>query len=240
MDWSVVSLFAAWVSLGFTLAGAAVFSAALTRRSRIPREAIVGICYALAAAASILAMSRAPSEGEHLKHMLVGNILAVSWADVFKMVWLYSGVGALHLVCRARFIETSVDRRHARITGVHVRWWDFLFYASLAIVVPSAVAVAGVLVVFSYLIVPGVGAMLYADRIGARLAIGWTMGAMVSVAGVYLSLRLDLPTGATIVCAFGGALLVMALVRPFVPRRRPQAPAGGGGSVGDDPVVGCF
>jgi len=209
-----------WVSLGFTLIGAAVFSTALIRTSRIPREAIVGICYAVAAAASILAMSRAPSESEHLKEMLVGNILVVSWEQVFKMAWLFAGVGAFHLVCRKRFLEISVNHGRTETAGLHVRWWDFLFYASLGIIVTSSVSIAGVLLVFSYLIVPGVAAMLYSDHIGARLAIGWTMGTMVSVVGVYLSVKLDLPTGGTMVCTFGVALLLMALARPFVPWRR--------------------
>ena len=97
-----------------------------------------------------------------------------------------------------------------------VRWWDFLFYASFGVVVTSSVSVAGVLLVFCYLIVPSVGAMLYSERIGPRLAIGWTMGTVVSAAGVFLSLKLDLPTGATIVCTFGAALAVMAAARPLI------------------------
>jgi zinc/manganese transport system permease protein len=73
--------------------------------------------------------------------------------------------------------------------------------------------------VFCYLIVPSVGAMLYADTVGKRLAIGWTMGTVVSALGVYLSLVLDLPTGATIVCTFGVVLAVMAAARPLLLRR---------------------
>ena len=88
--------------------------------------------------------------------------------------------------------------------------------ASFGFVVTSSVGIAGVLLVFCYLIVPSVGAMLYAQRIGRRLAIGWTMGAVVSALGVYLSLKVDLPTGATIVCTFGLVLILMALVRPFI------------------------
>jgi zinc/manganese transport system permease protein len=99
---------------------------------------------------------------------------------------------------------------------VSVRWWDFLFYASFGIVVTSSVSIAGVLLVFCYLIVPSVGAMLYAERIGRRLAIGWTMGTVVSALGVFLSLKLDLPTGATIVCTFGAVLALMAAARPLV------------------------
>jgi zinc/manganese transport system permease protein len=208
-----------WVSLGFTFVGAAVFSTVQTHKSRIPQEAIIGICYVVAAAASILAMSKAPSESEHLKGMLVGNILAVSWEQVFKTAVLFAGVGAFHFVFRKRFLAISVNHEHAEATGLHVRWWDFLFYASFGFVVTSSVSIAGVLLVFCYLIVPSVAAMLYSDHIGTRLAIGWTMGTIVSALGVYLSLTLDFPTGATIVCTFGLALLCMAAVRPLVMRR---------------------
>jgi zinc/manganese transport system permease protein len=93
-----------------------------------------------------------------------------------------------------------------------VKWWDFLFYASFGFVVTSSVAIAGVLLVFSYLIVPSVAAMLFARSIGARLAIGWTMGAVVSALGILASFKLDLPTGATIVVTFGLVLGIMSLI----------------------------
>jgi zinc/manganese transport system permease protein len=208
-----------WMSLGFTFIGAAVFATVRTHRSRIPQEAIIGICYAVASAASILAMSKAPSESEHLKDMLVGNILAVSWEKVFKTAALYAAVGAFHYVFRKQFLAISVNHERAEQTGLRVRWWDFLFYASFGFVVTSSVSIAGVLLVFCYLIVPSVAAMLYSEHIGTRLAIGWTMGTIVSGVGVYLSLVLDFPTGATIVCTFGVALLLMALARPFFVRR---------------------
>src|SRR5437016_8598806 len=98
------------------------------------------------------------------------------------------------------------------------RFWDFLFCASFGFAVTSSVAIAGVLLVFCYLIVPSVGAMLYAERIGPRLAIGWTMGTLVSALGVYLSLKIDLPTGATIVCTFGVILIMMGLFRGVIRR----------------------
>ena len=210
-----------WMSLGFTFVGAAVFATVRTHHSRIPQEAIIGICYAVASAASILAMSKAPSESEHLKDMLVGNILAVSWDKVFKTAALYAAVGAFHYVFRKQFLAISMNHERAEQTGLRVRWWDFLFYASFGFVVTSSVSIAGVLLVFCYLIVPSVAAMLYSERIGMRLAIGWTMGTIVSGVGVYLSLILDFPTGATIVCTFGVALLLMALARPLFVRRRP-------------------
>jgi zinc/manganese transport system permease protein len=208
-----------WTSLGFTFIGAAVFSTVRTHKSRIPQEAVIGICYAVASAASILAMSKAPSESEHLKDMLVGNILAVSWDQVFRTAALYAAVGAFHFIFRRQFLAISVDREKAETDGLNVRWWDFLFYASFGFVVTSSVSIAGVLLVFCYLIVPSVAAMMFSEHIGKRLAIGWTMGTIVSAVGVYLSLMLDFPTGATIVCTFGVALLLMAAARPLLLRR---------------------
>ena len=203
-----------WISLGFTFIGAVVFSTIRGHRARIPQEAIIGICYAVASAATVVAMSKATSETEHLKDMLVGNILAVSWPEVGKTAVLYGAIGLFHYVFRKRFLAMSFNH-HGDPDG-STRWWDFLFYASFGFVVTSSVSIAGVLLVFSYLIVPSVGAMLYADTIGRRLAVGWTMGTVVSALGVYLSLYLDLPTGATIVCTFGGVLAVMALLRPLL------------------------
>ena len=208
-----------WISLAFTFIGAAVFSTVRGHRARIPQEAIIGICYAVASAASILAMSKATSESEHLKDMLVGNILAVSWPEVAETAALYASIGLFHYVFRKRFLAISMDHEGAVERGVSVRFWDFLFYASFGVVVTSSVAIAGVLLVFCYLIVPSVAAMLYAETVGRRLAIGWTMGSVVSAIGVYLSLILDLPTGATIVVTFGVALALMAVVRPLI--RRP-------------------
>src|SRR5437870_965301 len=214
-----------WISLAFTFIGAFVFSTIRSRRARIPQEAIIGICYAVASAASILAMSKATSESEHLKDMLVGNILAVSWPEVIKTAILYGVIGAFHYVFRRKFLAISMDHKAAEESGISVKWWDFLFYASFGFVVTSSVSIAGVLLVFCYLIVPSVAAMLYADSVGKRLAIGWTMGTIVSALGIYLSVKLDLPTGATMVCTFGLVLIVMAAVRPLLFRRaRAEAP----------------
>ena len=207
-----------WISLGFTFIGAGVFSTIRGHGARIPQEAIIGICYAVASAAAILAMSKATSESEHLKDMLVGNILAVSWSEVGKTAALYGAIGVFHYIFRKKFLAISLDHDNAVAQGLSVRFWDFLFYASFGFVVTSSVAIAGVLLVFCYLIVPSVAAMLYADTVGRRLAIGWTMGTIVSALGVYLSLVLDLPTGATIVCTFGVVLAVMAAVRPLIRR----------------------
>ncbi len=209
-----------WISLAFTFLGAAIFSLARTRRNHVPQEAFIGIAYAVASAAAILAMSKATGETEHLKDMLVGNIIAVGKTEVLLTAALYGVIGAFHYIFRRKFLLISMKPAEAEAQGVSIRLWDFLFYASFGFVVTSSVAIAGVLLVFCYLIVPSVGAMLFADRIGPRLAIGWTMGTLVSALGVYLSVALDLPTGATIVCTFGAVLTLMFFVHVLLQRSR--------------------
>lgn len=210
-----------WFSLGFTFIGAAVFSLIHHgQKARIPQEAVIGIAYAVSSAASILAMSQSTAQGEHLKDMLVGNILAVSWDEVLKTAALYGVIGLFHYINRKRFLLISMDPDRAKAEGISLRLWDFLFYASFGFVVTSSVSIAGVLLVFCYLIVPSVAAMLYAEGIGKRLAIGWSMGTVVSVLGMYFSVQFDLPTGATIVCTFGLVLIVMAALKPLIVGRR--------------------
>jgi zinc/manganese transport system permease protein len=209
-----------WISLAFTFLGAAIFALARTSRGHIPQEAFIGIAYAVASATAILLMSKATGETEHLKDMLVGNILAVSRPEVTKTALLYAAVGLFHFLFRKKFLLISMNHEKASELGLNVRLWDFLFYASFGFVVTSSVAIAGVLLVFCYLIVPSVGAMLFADRIGPRLAIGWTMGTVVSALGCWLSVQLDTPTGATIVVTFGSVLVLMFFLHLLVHHRR--------------------
>jgi len=204
-----------WMSLGFTLIGALIFATIKGHAARIPQEAIIGISYAVASAAVILALSKATGEAEHLRDMLVGNILSVQWPEVWLTGLIYVVIGAFHYVFRRRFLDISTDPEAIAARGVSVRFWDFLFYASFGFVVTRSVAIAGVLLVFCYLIVPSVAGMLFSERIGPRLAIGSVMGSVVSILGMYFSVQFDLPTGATIVCTFGLVLIMMATVRVF-------------------------
>jgi len=220
MGYDLHSTAAYFFSLGFTFLGAAIFAMSrVHRKTRIPQEAVIGIVYAVSAAIAILAMSKATSETEHLKEMLVGNILSVTWPELGKTALLYSLVGVFHYIFRKKFLAISMDEAAAERQGINIRFWDFLFYVSFGFVVTSSVAVAGVLLVFCFLIVPSVAAMLFSERLGVRLAIGWSLGALVSAGGVALSFLLDLPTGATIVATFGAALLLLATLRWLFVRR---------------------
>jgi zinc/manganese transport system permease protein len=204
------------VSLGFTLAGAAVFAATRLRKPIVPQEALIGIVYAVSAAAAILVLSRAPEGGEELKALLVGHLLFVEWEEIVKVFFLYSAIGWLHWVVRKPLLAISQDPERAFARGLRVRWWDFLFYATFGFVVTSSVEMAGVLLVFSFLIVPAVCGVLLAKTIGGRLAVGWLTGTLTSVAGVAASYWWDLPTGATVVCAFGVCLLSCAALRRLI------------------------
>jgi ABC-type Zn uptake system ZnuABC Zn-binding protein ZnuA/ABC-type Mn2+/Zn2+ transport system permease subunit len=201
------------VALAFALGGALVLALTRSPTRRVSQEAVIGVVYAVSAAGAVLLADRSPHGAEHLRGMLVGSLLSVGGADVAKVAGLYAGVGLLHWLCRRPFFLISTDPVGAYRQGVPVRAWDFLFYASFGLVVTSSVRIAGVLLVFSYLIVPALAGVLLARRIGRRLLVGWAFGAAVSVLGLGASATLDLPTGATVVCAFGVALLGIALVR---------------------------
>lgn|SRR5574341_153188 len=202
-----------WWSLGFTLMGALIFTYSRKYKAKIPQEAFIGIVYAVSAAASILAMSQAPEGTEHLKDMLVGNILTVSWSEIGKIFIIYALIGLFHWLFRKNFILISTNSQQAQKKGISLHLWDFLFYLSFGLVVSYSVSIAGVLLVFSFLIVPSVCAMLFSERIGIRLALGWALSTLVSVAGIALSYFLDLPTGAAIVCTFGLVLILSVLLK---------------------------
>jgi zinc/manganese transport system permease protein len=201
------------ISLGFTLIGAALFALTRLRKPLVPQEALIGIVYAVAAAAAILVLSRAPEGGEELQGVMVGHLLFVDWHEITKVFVLYSLVGALHWWMRKPLLAVSRDAEAAFKSGLRVRWWDFLFYASFGVVVTSSVEMAGVLLVFSFLIVPAVCAVFLAQRVSVRLILGWFIGGLASIAGIVASYHWDLPTGATVVCAFGLCLVITAALR---------------------------
>lgn len=199
------------IALAFTLAGAAIFSITGKRASQIPQEAIIGIAYVVAAAAAVLLLSRAAEGDEEIKQMLVGNILLVSPGDVWRCFAVFVAVGAFHFALRRSFLLVSFNRERAFENGLRVRWWDFLFYASFGLVVTVFVRIAGVLLVFSYLIVPAVCGVNLARRISHRLLIGWVIAWIGGIGGLFFSFWWDLPSGAAIVCTFGALLIVISL-----------------------------
>jgi zinc/manganese transport system permease protein len=203
------------MSLLFTLVGAALFSWTRFRHPRVPQEAIIGIIYVVAAAAATLVLSRSAEGDEALKSLLLGNILLTSRAEVLRTFALFSAIALLHFVLRKQFLRNSFHEEEVRAAGGRLRLWDFLFYATFGVVVMSFVQIAGVYLVFSYLIVPAVCGALLSATIRWRLIIGWSVALIAGVVGLLLSVEvesLDLPTGPTIVCVFGVILLLTAAV----------------------------
>ena len=206
-------------SLGFTLAGALIFTFTRpSRQSRVPQEAIIGIVYVVAAAAGILLLSKSPHGKEELQRTLVGDLLIVTGPQIGKTFALYTVIAAVHFLFRRKFIGLSFERHAEGAVPAAGRalGWDFLFYALFGLVVTSFVQVGGVLLTFSYLIVPAVCANFLAQRLTAMLAVGWIVATLGGVGGLYASYRMDVPTGAAIVCSLGALLLGAACLGRFV------------------------
>jgi zinc/manganese transport system permease protein len=207
-------------ALGFAIVGAAIFSLTRMRNERVPQEAIIGIVYAVALASAILVADRAPEGAEHIKETLVGMILWVSWPTVIKTAVIYSIVGLIHITLRKRFFQISFRPGEAYSEGRWVRLWDFIFYVTFAFVITSSVAIAGVLLVFTFLVIPAVIATLFARSVGARLTIGWTIGIAACLIGLVGSYRFDLPSGPAVVSSLGIALILAALLYYIVTAKR--------------------
>ena len=203
-------------SLIFAFLGSVVFTWTRAQEGRVPEEAIIGIVYAFCAAAVVLLVDRAPHGAEHIKYLLVGNILWVKWITIGQILVVAVVVGLFHFLFREKFLLVSFDPELGRRRGISIPLWDLLFYLSLAWVVTTSVQVAGVLLIFSFLIVPAVCGLLFSQNFRMSLLVGWLVGAGVSLAGSYLSYGWDLPTGASIICTFGIVLLCLVVLKRLI------------------------
>jgi len=200
-----------WYAFAFAIGGAVLFALVRPYEKSLQQEAVIGIVYAVSASLAVLVLDRAPQGTEHIKQLLIGSILTVTPQEVGALAALYGLIGAAHWVLRRPLIEVSFDPLLAGARRRHVFLWDVVFYGSFALVVTSSVRIAGVLLVFSYLIVPAAIAGLFAAGVRGRLLIAWALGAALSAAGLYASWTWDLPTGPAIVAAFGAAAALVAL-----------------------------
>lgn len=200
-------------SLGATVLGAAVFSASRMRRERVPHEAIIGIIYVVASAATILVADRAPEGAEHIKELLAGSIVWVTWETVIRDLVVFTAVGAVHFFLRRKFVSISENPEAAFEAGVPVRLWDFLFYLTFGLVITLAVQSAGVLMVFAFLVAPAIVALTLSESWTGRLLFAWGTGALASTAGLLGSYAWDLPSGPAIVCSLGLILIALGGAR---------------------------
>jgi zinc/manganese transport system permease protein len=197
------------IGLSMALLAAWLISLTRTHGDRVPQEAFIGITYVVAAAATILVLSRLPHGGEDIETLLVGSILWVDWGDVIRTAVLYGVIGLVFLFVRRPIQLLTVDPDRARAEGARIRWWDFVFYALIGVVVTWSVQIAGVFLVFTFLVVPAVMAILIGR--GNPVIVGWVLGSIIASVGAILSYAFDLPTGATIICTFGISLILLAL-----------------------------
>ena len=210
------SLAAYGYSLLFTVIGAAILSFSRHWTGRVSQETFIGVVYVVSAAAAFLLVDKSPQGAEHIKQILVGSILTTTEEDLLKVLVLYGAVGLFHWIARKRFLLISFHPEQAEQAGLHIGLWDFLFYVSFGVVVTSSVAIAGVLLVFCFLIIPAAIGTLYSSNTLLKLLIGWGMGILASSVGLGTSYFGDLPTGATVVCVFGLTLALAALLKPLI------------------------
>ena len=214
-DHGVQSDAAYWYALAFALGGAVLFALARGYESSIQQEAIIGIVYAVSASLGVIALDRAPQGAEHIKQLLIGSILTVTPQEVAALAALYFCIGVAHFAVRRALVDVSFDPQQAAAQGRRLFVWDVVFYGSFALVVTSSVRVAGVLLVFAYLIVPAALAGLFAIGLLRRLLLAWVIGVALTAAGLYASWIWDLPTGPAIVSAFGVAMALVGLAFAF-------------------------
>ncbi|MBC8426952.1 metal ABC transporter permease [bacterium] len=206
------------VALSSTFLGAWLISRTRAREERVPQEAYIGIIYVVFSAAMLLVLTQVPHGGEEIRHLLVGAILWTSWATLLKTAALYAVLGGLLWLWRKPLLRISTDPAGARRDGLSLRRWDLVFYAVLGFVVTSSVQIAGVLLVFTLLVVPTVMGVRLFDGMRAQFVYTLGVGVVAIVMGAAASYILDLPTGAAIVCAFGVLLGAQVLIEWLVKR----------------------
>ena len=208
------------VGLAATLIAAGLFSISRMQHKHVPQEAIIGIVYVVASAGTILLAAQAPRGSEHVEELLTGTLLWVTWPQIWKTAIIYGAIGLAHWFLRKRFLTISLKPETPREQGWRVAWWDFLFYALFGVVVTSSVAIAGVLVVFSFLVIPAVIAFLFTSTPGKLITIAWTTGTLATVLGLYASYKTDLPTGPVVVCTFALVLIAAFVMRAMLTASR--------------------
>lgn len=204
-------------ALAFVVLGAAMFAATRTHeKGRVPQEAIIGIVYVVASAAALLVADKAPRGADAIKDVLVGTILWVTWPTIARLAAAYAVLGAILFILRKRFETISFDEKAAAAKGWRLRWWDFWFYCIFGIVITFSVPLGGVLLVFSFLVVPAVTAFLFTRNPMRLTVIAFCTGAVASALGLWVSYQSDLPTGPTIVCSYSVVLAFAGVVQRFI------------------------
>ncbi len=193
----------------FAIAGAFLFS--LSRRiSRLVNiEAFIGVLYIFSLGASILVLDRTPHGLEELKEILNGNILWLNWRDLAWASALYALIGLFHVIFRKRFFALTYEGHYSFV-------WEFLFFLSFAFVLVSSVHLAGILQVFSFLVIPALIGRLFSRNPGRVLVTGWLIGLGVSIFGILFSYGFDFPTGPVMVSSVSLMFFLLLAIKAAV------------------------
>lgn len=202
-------------AFGAALLAGAAFAGLRRITDKVTREVTIGCVYVVATAMTIVILSRSNQGMEELKTMLNGNLLFVRWQQILVLAAAYGALAALHAVFFRRFYVLSFGDSGKGRNGF---FWELLFFASFALVITLGVDLAGVLLVFAYLIIPAFSAALVVRTFGMRWLLGVVLGLAGSALGLWLSFTADLPTGATLVAVLGSLPIITALAR-FLYRR---------------------
>jgi len=193
-----------YYAVAFAIIGASIFSMARRIRRIVNMEAFIGVLYIFSLAVSILILDRTPHGLEEFKTILNGNILWVTPSDILKTFILYAAIGLLHLVFRKKFFALSFEESNGP-------FWEFLFFLSFAFVLVSSVQLAGILQVFSFLVIPALIGRLFTRSPMKILIGGWGIGLAASMAGISLSYKMDLPTAPLIVASLSLAFFILLI-----------------------------
>jgi zinc/manganese transport system permease protein len=204
------------ISLGATLICAALFAFFRSKKQKIPIEALIGVCYAGAGAFSLLILEKSATGTEDVKNMLTGSILTASANEITLICILYLIIGLIHFIFRKKFMFITDNLKKAEAMKMRIRLWDIFFYATFGFVVTSSVKIAGVLMVFAFLVVPSVNAALFTDNPAKRIWLGWVIGFAGVVLGIEFSLRFNYATAPSVIAMFIAVLTVSWLTLKFL------------------------
>ncbi|MHB1455282.1 MAG: metal ABC transporter permease [Armatimonadota bacterium] len=202
------------LSITLTLGGVAAFSIKSNDR-RTTQESYIGIGYAVASALAVLFVAKSAQGEGHMLDVLSGNILTVTMPQVWWMAGAGSIVIILHTLLNKQFLFSAFDRETAQASGVKSSWWDLFFFLLLGVIISLGIKLAGTLLVFAFLVLPAVTALLLSQRLGRIIAIAIVASIVATITGLYVSVRLDLPSGPTIVAVSFLLVLVAWVISKF-------------------------
>jgi len=204
------SLLVVLASLVFTLVIVSLFALTKFEKQRIPQEAIIGIIYGLGLGLAMFFAEHIPGGSNYITKTITGNILWVTWSNVFWSFLIFGVIGLIHLFFGKYFIQISSSKDGLPFSLSKVRLYELLFYITFAVVIVKAVPIGGIFLIFALLIAPTSIATLFTQRWKLRFIWSWIIGVIGSVIGIYISYVLNISNGPAIVCLLGVFVFIFA------------------------------